>query len=302
MNDRPRKRPPVPRERSQAEPLPSATWRLVITPPLDGATNMAIDEAIAESVAAGLSRPTLRFYTWNPPCLSLGYAQPPETADAARCAQFGWEMVRRATGGRAVLHIDELTYSVCAPDDEPRVAGGVLESYRRLSAGLVRGLRRLGLDPERAQPYHGDAGAAGPACFDGPSDYEITIGGRKLLGSAQRRMRGVVLQHGALPLHGDVTRICDALALEPGARMALRNRLRYRAVSLAEALGVAALDAQRVAQALADGFAEALALTWEAAELSAHEVERAAAVRAARYAHPDWTARPDRLGRPLPDL
>lgn len=286
-----KRRVPVRRaERARLETFEPATWRLIVSPAADGALNMAIDEALTEAVAAGASLPVLRLYTWRPPCLSLGYGQPLAAADSARCAQLGWDVVRRATGGRAVLHIDELTYTVCAPEAEPRVAGGVLESYRRLSAGLLRGLRGLGLEPERAQSVYEDLGDKGPACFDGPSDYEITIGQRKLLGSAQLRRRGVVLQHGALPLAGDITRIADALQLELGQRLALRNRLRFRATTLELALGHVP-DADEVAGQLATGFAEALALTWQQSELTAAEVARAGEIRAEKYANDAWTGR-----------
>jgi len=109
------------------------TWRLLLTPPAPGAWNMAVDEALLESAGRGESLPTLRLYAWAPPCLSLGQAQPFADVDMARLRARGWQAVRRLTGGRAILHTDELTYSVTAPPDEPRVAGTVLESYNRLA-------------------------------------------------------------------------------------------------------------------------------------------------------------------------
>lgn len=122
-----------------------AEWRLLKTGFADGATNMAIDEAILLAVAEGKAPPTLRFYGWEPPCLSIGYSQSMGEVDVDRCRKAGIGLVRRPTGGRAILHADELTYSVVAPQTEPRVAGGVIESYRRLSLGLVAGLRALSL-------------------------------------------------------------------------------------------------------------------------------------------------------------
>ena len=130
-------------------------WRLLITPPARGAWNMAVDEAILEAVGRGGSLPTLRLYAWEPACLSLGYAQPLTDVDIPHLQARGWEMVRRPTGGRAVLHTDEITYSVIAPLNEPRVAGTVLESYSRLAAALVEALRLLSLPvevQERADP------------------------------------------------------------------------------------------------------------------------------------------------------
>lgn len=252
---------------------------------------MAVDEAISESVAAGESPPTLRFYGWQPACLSLGLAQEWDIADWDNCSQNGWGIVRRPTGGRAILHIDELTYAVTVPDHEPQIQGGVLESYQRLSEALVAGLRLLGLDPTRARPYYQDKGEAGPACFDGPSHYEITIGQRKLIGSAQMRKKGVVLQHGSLPLYGDITRIAKALAVEvPGQRMAIAARLQYRATTLADCLG-RSLEFEQVAEALRQGFSQALSLTFIESGLTPQEEARLLELRHSKYAAESWTKR-----------
>lgn len=280
--------PVVRREKVRVEPLEPATWRVITTAPSDGATNMAIDEAIATAVAQGKVPPTLRFYEWDPPCLSLGYSQPIDTADEDACAKNGWDIVRRQTGGRAILHIDELTYSIATPDAEPRVKGGVLESYRRLSAGLYRGLKQIGLEAERAQPYYTDAGEQGPACFDGPSDYEITVGQRKLIGSAQKRQSGVVLQHGTIPLAGDITRICDALNLSSGQRFALRNRLRFRATTLESCLGTTPPDTATLIQALSSGFSQSLNLTLKASSLTPEEQTLSEQLHAEKYASSTW--------------
>lgn len=267
------------------------SWRLLNTGRSDGPTNMAVDEAISESVAAGESQPTLRFYGWQPACLSLGLAQEWDVADWDSCGQQGWDIVRRPTGGRAILHIDELTYTVAVPDHEPRVHGGVLESYQRLSEALAAGLRLLGLDPARARPYYQDKGEAGPACFDGPSHYEITIGQRKLIGSAQMRKKGVVLQHGCLPLQGDITRIAKALMVDvPGQRMAIAARLQYRATTLADCLG-RSLEFEQVAEALVQGFSQALNLTFVAGGLTPQEEARALELRSSKYTAESWTKR-----------
>ena len=109
--------------------LPLANWRILRTPPANGAWNMAVDEAILETVRQHAALPTLRLYAWQPACLSLGYAQPFADANLDALAQNGWQIVRRPTGGRAILHTDELTYSVIAPLDEPRV-GGLSLSYQ----------------------------------------------------------------------------------------------------------------------------------------------------------------------------
>lgn len=270
---------------------PTATWRLLNTGWQDGATNMAVDEAIMQGIAAGESPPTLRFYGWDPPCLSLGYAQKWAIADREACAQRGWDVVRRPTGGRAILHIDELTYSVSVRADDARVQGGLLASYRRLSDALAEGLEYLGLHPQRAQPQ-GKNGAAdeGPACFDNPSNFEITVGSHKLVGSAQARKHGVVLQHGTLPLHGDITRIADALLAGEEKREAIRRRLRASAITLQASAGRTISYAQ-AAESISAGFAQMLNLTLQHGELNAWEKEQVARIRAEKYGNAAWLER-----------
>jgi len=252
---------------------------------------MAVDEAILRAVAAGLVPPTLRLYAWEPPCLSLGRGQPLADVDLKAVQATGFDLVRRPTGGKAILHVDELTYSVVAPQAEPRVAGGVVESYRRLSAGLVRGLERLGIagiaaDRRTALPrFEGGEGDESPVCFEVPSDYEITAGGRKLVGSAQMRAQSVVLQHGALPLYGDITRICPLLTACPDPAQVCA-----RATTVEEALG-RPVTWDEAADALAAGFAEALNLHLEPGTLTEEERVWADELRAEKYATNEWTSR-----------
>lgn len=279
---------------SLAEYSPT-TWRLLHTPPLVGPLNMAMDEAILLAIVEGQAPPTLRFFAWEPACLSLGYAQPMSDVDAARLAERGWDLVRRPTGGRAILHTDELTYSVLAPMDEPRVLGGVIESYRQLSLGLLRGLEVLGLNAnaekkDKSAP-HAPPQAQNPVCFEVPSDYEITANGHKLLGSAQVRKKGVVLQHGTLPLTGDIARICDALVFADEAERAkTRERVRARATTLETVLGTAPTWLE-AAQAMQSGFSHALNLNFEVGELSPLEREHTQRLLIEKYATLAWNER-----------
>ena len=196
------------------------TWRLITTNPASGSWNMAVDEAILEHAGRGDVLPTLRLYAWDPPCLSLGHAQPFADVDIARLESHGWEVVRRVTGGRAILHTDELTYSVTGPADEPNLAGTVLESYNRLAGALLAAVQDLSLPVEMKEGKAESNGETNPVCFEVPSTYEITVDGKKLIGSAQARRKEGVLQHGSLPLTGDLTRICQALVFpdESGER------------------------------------------------------------------------------------
>lgn len=269
------------------------TWRLIITPPAPGAWNMAVDEAILEHIGHGESSPTLRLYAWDPACLSLGHAQPFADVDMDRLKQRGWEVVRRATGGRAILHTDELTYSVIAPSNEPRVEGSILESYNRLAQALLLAVKNLEI-PVEMKEHVGHASSMtypNPVCFEVPSTYEITVNGKKLIGSAQARKKEGVLQHGSLPLTGDLTRICQALVFETEAkREAASIRLLERATTVESALGYA-VSWENAAQAFVEAFEAQLEISFEKAEMSKSESRRAEELVKEKYAHPVWTQR-----------
>jgi lipoate-protein ligase A len=273
----------------QPSPYTAATWRLIIGSEADGATNMAVDQAILEAMIEGISPPTLRFYAWSPPCLTLGRSQRLSDVDLEACRAAGVDVVRRPTGGRSILHTDELTYSVALLQTDGRAEGGVLEGYRRLSEGLLAGLQRLGVSAAQAAGRETRADPT-PICFETPADYEIAVNDHKLVGSAQWRARGGVLQHGTLPLFGDLTRIVDYLAFSRVERESQRRQLRLRALTLEEAMGQA-IPFDRVARELAAGFAQALNLILVPGELTSHERHLVARLRKAVYACPDWTTR-----------
>jgi lipoate-protein ligase A len=267
------------------------TWRLLITPPARGAWNMAVDESILEHIGRGDSLPTLRLYSWRPPCLSLGHAQPFADVDVHRLNERGWDVVRRPTGGRAILHTDELTYSVIAPIDEPRLAGSILESYNRLAGALLQAVNSLGLPVEMKEDLDAHHETPNPVCFEVPSAYEITVHGKKLIGSAQARRKEGVLQHGSLPLTGNLARITEALVFaDKSARKDAAQRLLARATTVESILGREVLwnDA---AQAFVWAFEATLNLKLEEQPLSDNERGRADELVREKYDHPDWTKR-----------
>jgi lipoate-protein ligase A len=261
----------------------NAAWRLLLDAPATGAWNMAVDEVLLEGVAAGSASPTLRFYGWAPPCLSLGYFQPFEVVDLVGCCALGVDVVRRPTGGRAILHDRELTYSVALP---LRLLGndrGLLPSYHRLSLALARGLRQLGapvvLAPERAARA---VPAQGPVCFDRPSAHEILLDGRKLVGSAQVRRATAVLQHGSILIEPRIDRMRSCLRLPDG----LAGRVEDGVAGLAE---VADFAPAAIAGSLADAFGAEFGVTLVPGQLRPDERIAADALAASKYARPAWT-------------
>lgn len=263
-------------------------WRLIYDSPTGGKFNMAIDEAI---LMAESTRPTLRVYAWEPHCLSLGYGQRVADVDMGRLQAAGYDLVRRPTGGRAILHAHELTYSLILLPDHPIAEGGVIPSYQRISRALLAGLRSLGAHPEArmqgTQPKQND-----PVCFDSPSHYEVTANGRKLVGSAQLRRKAGILQHGSLPLHGDLGAICDVLRYADAAsREAAKQQVRQHATTLRDALGGISVSWQQAAEAIVAGFQETFDITFEVGQLDATEQQLAGELARTVYGDPAWTTR-----------
>jgi len=227
----------------------TAGWRLLDErhSARDAAAQMARDVALLDEVTAGAA-PALRFYQWRPPALSLGRFQPLDDVDIGACERHGVGVVRRPTGGRALLHGGDLTYAIVFPvPPGPRPSVDAL--YRWVAAGLIAGLARLGVDAHIAR----HDGPAGPACFATQQGADLRVGDRKLCGSAQLRRRGVVLQHGSVLLDRLAIDETDLLHAEHDSR-----GLQAATVTLAE-LGVDD-DASAVVEALRDGFRAALGL------------------------------------------
>lgn len=265
-------------------------WRLLVSPSARGSWNMAVDEAILERCGMPGSLTTLRLYAWNPACLSLGYAQPYSDIDLERLKISGWDLVRRPTGGRAVLHIDELTYSVIGSEAEPRLAGTVLETYNRLAQALTRALNLLGLDVEiNEKKLPGGRVNINPVCFEVPSAYEITVGGKKLVGSAQMRRKTGVLQHGSLPLFGDLSRILQVLVYPTEtARSQAAQSLLNRATTIEKAIN-RKVTRQEAADAYIQAFQKELNIEFTQTELTPEEELRAGELEINKYKNREWT-------------
>ncbi len=271
----------------------SQTWRLIQTPPYSGAWNMALDESLLKFTSEKTSLPTLRLYSWSTPTLSLGYSQPCADVDFERLENFGWDLIRRPTGGRAILHADEFTYSLTAPVDEPAVSGSLLESYQRISAALQKGLNILGIATTADKEYiaHEQARDQNPVCFRVPSNFEITWNGKKLIGSAQARKSGGVLQHGSLPLYGDLARITQVLKYPSDEdRQEASKALLDRAITLKEVTGQEFLW-ESISSALLDGFSEDFGVNFIQVEPEQYEIDYAQELLDDKYGTSCWNYR-----------
>jgi lipoate-protein ligase A len=231
---------------------------------------MGLDEALLEGIAAG-GAPVLRFYGWNPPAVSVGYFQGlREEVDLDACKRLGVDVVRRISGGGAVFHKSELTYSIIMGLDHPLAAAPLEESYRIICGGIILGLNKLG------------AGAS----FSGIND--VTAGGLKISGNAQTRRNSSLLQHGTVLLDKDGDLMFRVLKVPPEkTRGALVREAAGRVTSLRSVLD-REISFEQAAAALAAGFAEALNLDYRETGILPREEARARSLAAEKFSTPEW--------------
>jgi lipoate-protein ligase A len=252
------------------------------------AENMAIDEAIFRVYLRRKKLPTLRFYGWRQPTLSIGHFQDYEKeVDSAACRKFGVEVVRRPTGGKAVLHERELTYAVVAGADTSLFPADILASYRVISACIARGLSMIGIRAKlTADGRQAPEGTLRSSCFSFPSRYELLVEGRKICGSAQMRSHGVFLQHGSLLLDFDPSRTC-AVMLPHRDAAGYAAQLRNAVTSVGEQAGPV-VQAEELCRHLKAGFEEALGIGLAEGRLTAEEAELRDKLIAKKYVTEEW--------------
>ncbi len=245
--------------------------RLISSGALPGALNMGIDEAVLSAVADGVSAPTLRLYSWSPSCVTIGYFQSLEAeVDLAACKAAQVDTVRRLTGGGAVFHDQEITYSLVAPLGHPLALGDILESYRRICAGIVEGLRLLGIESSFA-PIN-----------------DIVAGGRKISGNAQTRRRGCLLQHGTILLGLDAQRMFSLLKVpSEKLRERSRDRAEARVTSLRSLLG-RDVEYEEAARAVAQGCSAAWQAELVPDRLRNEELEAAEGYSREKFTSEKW--------------
>ena len=271
-------------------------WRLINSGIQHAAMNMAVDEAIMLAHSQGEVPPTLRFYGWQPAAISLGYFQQgKKEIDVQECSRLGIDIVRRLTGGRAVLHEAECTYSIVVQEKDPSIPPTISASYRYFSKGLLAGLEQLGISAQMNMPREvyshtkpKKPSASSSACFDAPSHYEITYGGRKLIGSAQVRKHGVILQHGSILLQFSPEKTAAVLGAGSLERkQAIGETLNRRATSIEEIVGHR-VAWQEVYDVMRKGFALVLGAELQEGYLSEKEVETSQQLAALKYNQAGW--------------
>jgi lipoate-protein ligase A len=275
-------------------------WRLIQGPPFDSAAlgplgeaahHMAVDEAVATAFREGAAPPTLRIYRWTSPAMTIGRFQSPDEIDWEACRRLGIPVARRLTGGSAVYHGSDLTYGVVSGGESLIFRGKtVKESYLMISRALLRGMKRAGVEALPVQA--GTVRETSPRCFASPSWHEISVNGRKVIGSAQKRWRNAFLQQGSIPLELDPVAVCRVFRFaDEEERRAAAGRLVAKAAGLNDCAGkpVRFEDLER---ALIAGFEEVFDVRLVRGNLSPRE--RADAVRLARekYLLPRWNSSP----------
>lgn len=243
---------------------------------------MALDEALWRSLPQ-IGQPTLRIYRWKVPTLSIGYSQSVAEFDLEECSRRGIALVRRPTGGRAVLHGLEVTYSLVHPLEG---MGSIDDSHRQIGEALAIGLRKLGLAVELEMK---GGCASSPACFEAPSHFELAIAGKKVAGSAQVRNQLALLEHGSIPLELDRERLAAVLRPDGLPQAGFERVLRGRAGGLCDFKEE--LRPEEVEVAIIAGFEERFGIELVEGAPTVEELQRAEKLMAQKYRDPGWNLR-----------
>ncbi|MCK6257669.1 lipoate--protein ligase family protein [Fictibacillus sp. WQ 8-8] len=272
-------------------------WLFIDSGNCDPAYNMALDEALLTWHSEGKIPPVIRFYGWNPATLSIGYFQKAEKEiNLEAVEKYGLGFVRRPTGGRGVLHDQELTYSVIVTEEHPNMPKTVTEAYRVISEGILQGFRNLGLDAYFAIPRTEEekAGLKNPrsaVCFDAPSWYELVVEGRKVAGSAQTRQKGVILQHGSILLDLDEDKLFDLFVYSSErVRERMQKAFKNKAVAMNQ-LRETPVTQEEAKKAFHAGFEEGLQLDLQPYTLNEEQEKEVEQIAESRYRSKEWTFR-----------
>jgi lipoate-protein ligase A len=247
-------------------------WRLIKTKETDGAMQMAIDEAILTARIQNRVPNTLRFFTWNPPCLTIGYFQSlVKEVNITKAREKGVDIVRRYTGGGAVYHDKELTYSIALAEKD--IPSDIIESYQTICNGIIEGLHTVGIE----------------AAFHPIND--ILVNGKKISGNAQTRRNNVSLQHGTILLDVDIKAMFSLLKVsDEKIRDKMIQKTEERVTTVQNELEKK-IDRNDLRVAIIKGFQNIFGVTFKESELTAYEQKLAETLYLEKYANPDWTER-----------
>lgn len=269
------------------------TWNFINTGSHDPYYNMAMDEALLNFVSRGEIDPVVRFYTWNPATLSVGYFQRlKKEIDIDKVNEKGFGLVRRQTGGRGVLHDKELTYSVIVSEEHPNMPSTVTEAYRVISEGLLEGFKLLGFEAYFAIPRSKEEREKlkqprSAVCFDAPSWYELVVEGRKIAGSAQTRQKGVILQHGSLLQDVNVDDLFDMFIFKNDR---LKDKMKKAFVDKAVAINDISdrhISIEEMEKAFEEGFKKGLNIEFKPLTLSDEQIKEVKELEE-KYRSDEW--------------
>lgn len=264
-------------------------WAFIDTGFQDASWNMAFDECLINWHHEGKIPPTLRFYGWKAPSLSVGYFQKVDNKiDFDAIEQHRCQFVRRLTGGSAVLHDDELTYSLVISENDPDIPVSVQEAYHVLSKGVFEGYHNLGIPAEYAILDRDSARGRTAICFEKPAFYEMVADGKKLSGNAQTRKKGVLMQHGSIPMSMNTEMLFDLFLFSSG-----RIRERSRAAFSKKAVTINQLTNREhhydmLTQAFKDGFKKGLDLELHPLQLTETQWEEVQQLAHSKYETRAW--------------
>jgi len=273
----------------------NSKWRYLDTGFLSGCENMAIDEAVFLSCQQGKSLPTIRLYGWTPPAVSLGYFQKADNAiNFEACKRRGVDVVKRLSGGRAVLHDKELTYSLICAEGTPPFGKTILETYKTISMCLIRALKNLNLDVKwvTSKEKHSSFRHLNDktvSCFSSPSWYEITVEGKKICGSAQKRGGGIWMQHGAILLEHDVEMLADVLK-SGKSKQEFMDEIFSSTTSINNHLGKK-IDFYELKALVLKGFEANLGIILERGNLTYYEYKLKNQLLKEKYQNKEWNLR-----------
>jgi lipoyl(octanoyl) transferase len=269
-------------------------WYFINSGPCSPSFNMALDEALLNWHSEGSIPPVIRFYEWNTATLSIGYFQQvARDINMTAIKEQNLGFVRRPTGGRAVLHNEEITYSVIVSETYPEMPTSVTEAYRVISEGLLLGFQKLGLDayfsvPDTQEKLDDLKKPKSAVCFDAPSWYELVVEGKKVAGSAQTRQKGVILQHGAILLDLDEELLLSVFQFDSEeAKEKMRRKLPEKAVAINQLTNRSYTVEQCIA-AFSKGFEEALQIKLIPYTLTKEQLQYVQQIERKKYLTDDW--------------